>query len=89
MVVLVVAGIMAPACIFIALCMYYMVLWIRSRRGSSAGKDTLIGALGAFALLAPRLMGPESARYLGRALMWGALFIVYVALVFVGFTALS
>lgn len=69
----------APAVIALAYAAYSMVRFIVSRRRASLKNELAVGALGVFALFAPRLLMPDSKKYFTRFVIAASFFCLYVS----------
>ncbi len=70
--------IFAPAVISILYALYAVVRWMLSRRDVSAKSELLVGVLGPFSLLFPRLMSEQSKKYFSLFIMGFVFFIAYI-----------
>lgn len=74
----------APALTALGYAIYAMVKFIHSRREASLKNELILGALGIFAVFAPKLMKPESRRYFTHFLLAASFFCLYsVVLMFI------
>lgn len=89
MTALVVLLICMPAVIALISACFFMWRWFISRREASVKSTLLVGALGPFALFAPKAMTTESASHFRNFLRSAAVFIAYVCAVAVGVALIS
>lgn len=83
--VLIAVIIFVPAIISIIYSLYAVICWILSNRDASMRKKLLIGGLGPFSLIFPRLMNEQSRKYFSRFVLGIGFFVLYVGVLFIFF----
>ncbi|NVE01139.1 hypothetical protein [Massilia sp. BJB1822] len=77
--ILLVVVLFGPPLIAWLLGVYFMFLFMRSRRGAGPGAEFLAAILGPAVLGVPRLMSEDSRKYLKRFYICAAFFVGYLA----------
>jgi hypothetical protein len=76
---------MTPALVGISLSVFWLYKWIVEQRHVPTRKAALIGFLGFFSLLAPRIQTPKAHRYFRNFALSVVSFVAYVVLLFAVF----
>jgi len=89
---IIIAAIFFPALLSLVVGVYSMLRFLVSRRGATASNYLVVGALGVFSILVPKLMSEQSRRHFRRFLLSTGFFAIYclgLMVVFKGFETLS